>query len=151
MLSARIFFSFKELAKFYLSHPTVQRQRTLRWKKVTIEKQFLPHFGNNSIGCITASMIESFRAGRLKDPGYQGSTLKPATMNRQLALLKHMFSLAVREGWLDRNPVSLVKLQRENNARDRVLDSDEFAKLQQHSGLATLLRTTNLQPPLGKY
>jgi integrase len=126
-------FSFKELAKFYLSHPTVQRQRTLRWKKVTIEKQFLPHFGTNSIGCITASMIESFRAGRLKDPGYQGSTLKPTTMNRQLALLKHMFSLAVREGWLDRNPVSLVKLQRENNARDRVLDSDEFAKLQQHS------------------
>jgi len=125
--------SFKELAKVYVSHPTVQKQRTLRWKKVTIEKQFLPHFGNHSIGCITASMIESFRAERLKDSGYQGTTLKPATMNRQLALLKHMFSLAVREGWLDRNPVSLVKFQRENNARDRVLDPDEFAQLQQHS------------------
>jgi len=130
---SRDLFTFKELSNFYLSHPTVQKQKTLKWKRVTIEKQFFPHFGIHSIGCITASMIESFRAKRLKDKGYQKTTLKPATMNRQLALLKHMFSLAVREGWLDRNPVSLVKLQRENNARDRILDPEEFAKLQQHS------------------
>ncbi len=68
--------------------------------------------------------------------------MKPATMNRQLALLKHMFSLAVREGWLERNPVSLVKFQRENNARDRVLDPDEFAQLQKHS--APHLQAMNL-------
>ena len=65
----------------------------------------------------------TIREQRLKDLGYQGTILKPATMNRQLALLKHMFSLAIREGWLDRNPVSLVKFQRENNAKDRILDS----------------------------
>jgi len=127
------FLNFRGLAKFYLSHPTVQKQKTFKWKTVTIENQLLPHFGNHLITQITPSMIEGFRERRLTDPGYQGTTLKPATMNRQLAVLKHMFSMAVREGWLDRNPVSLVKFQRENNVRDRVLDPDEFVELQKHS------------------
>ncbi len=125
--------NFRGLAKFYLSHPPVQKQKTFTWKTVTIKNQFLPKFGNQLITQITASMIENFRERRLTERGYQGTNLKAATMNRELALLKHMFSLADREGWLDQNPVSLVKFQKENNVRDRVLDPDEFARLQQHS------------------
>jgi hypothetical protein len=60
-------FSFRDLAKFYLSHPSVLRQKTVKWKKVTIENQLLPYFKNNSIGRITPSMIEGFREQRLKD------------------------------------------------------------------------------------
>jgi len=74
-------------------------------------------------------MIEEYREQRRAESGYQGTTLKVATVNRDLALLKHMLSFAQREGWLDRNPVRLVKLEKENNARDRVLSPEEFDKL----------------------
>lgn len=76
------------------------------------------------------------------DQGYGKTTLKPATMNRTLALLKAMFSLAVGEGWIARNPVSLVNFAKENNARDRVLDPEEFELLQAQS--ATHLQAINL-------
>jgi integrase len=71
----------------------------------------------------------------LQDPGNGGTTLKVATINQNLALLKAIFSLALREGWIERNPVSLIKLEKENNARDRVLDAEEFERLQAHSAL----------------
>ncbi len=81
----------------------------------------------------TPGMIEEYREQRRAASGYQGTTLKVATVNRDLALLKHMLSFAQREGWLDRNPVRLVKLEKENNARDRVLSPEEFDKLQSYS------------------
>ena len=45
----------------------------------------------------------------------------------------YMISYAVREGWLELNPVSLVKFDKENKARDRVLSPEEFSRLQSHS------------------
>ncbi len=53
-----------------------------------------------------------------------------------------MFSYAVREGWLEKNPVSQIKLEKENNARDRVLEPEEFVRLQLHS--ASHLQAINL-------
>jgi len=44
-----------------------------------------------------------------------------------------MFGYAIREGWLQKNPVSYVKLEKENNVRDWVVDPEEFERLQAHS------------------
>ena len=49
------------------------------------------------------------------------------------ALLKHLFSYAIREEWLEHNPVSKIKMEKENNSRDRVLTPQEFDVLQAHS------------------
>jgi site-specific recombinase XerD len=46
------------------------------------------------------------------------------------ALLKHFFSYAIREEWLEHNPVSKIKMEKENNSRDRVLTPQEFDLLQ---------------------
>jgi site-specific recombinase XerD len=48
-------------------------------------------------GSISAGMIEEYREHRRKQKGRQGTTLKVATINRDLALLKHLFSYAIRE------------------------------------------------------
>ncbi len=55
--------------------------------------------------------------------------LSPATVNRDLALLKATFNRAVRAGKVDSNPVKAVKLFRENNARTRCLTDEEEARL----------------------
>ena len=65
-----------------------------------------------------------------------------SSLNRDLALLKHLFSYAVRESWLEKNPVSRLKLEKENNARDRVLEPEEFTWPQAHS--ASHLQVVNL-------
>jgi integrase len=52
-----------------------------------------------------------------------------ATVNRYLGTLKAAFYLALKNGKVERNPVSLVKLRKENNKRIRYLTEEEEAVL----------------------
>jgi len=123
----------KNLAEAYLAAPEIKRQALYDWKVRMVGGRLLPVFGDKLINTITAGMIEEYRANRHIEPGRHGTPVKIATINRDLALLKHLFSYAIREGWLERNPVSLVKFDKENNARDRVLSPEEFERLQHYS------------------
>jgi integrase len=122
--------TFKALAEAYLALPDVKRQACFQWKVQTVNSRLLPAFGDKLIQTITPGMIEDYREQRRTEQGYHGTKLKVATINRDLALIKHMFSFAQRESRLERNPVRLIKLEKENNARDRVLTAEEFEALQ---------------------
>jgi len=52
-----------------------------------------------------------------------------ATVNRHLALLRHLFNRAIRHGYQGRNPVSAVGLFREENTRSRWLTEEEERSL----------------------
>jgi site-specific recombinase XerD len=53
-----------------------------------------------------------------------------ATINRELALMKHAFNMALKEwNWVKENPVSKVPMEKENNKRDRWLTYEEEEKL----------------------
>ena len=55
---------------------------------------------------------------------------KPATINREMALTKHAFNLGLKQWrWCMDNPFCKVKMERENNERDRVLSYDEEERL----------------------
>ena len=56
-------------------------------------------FGGKNIGDITTWQIEKFKTERKKE-------IKPASVNRELALLKHLFSKAVEWGKLKENPAN---------------------------------------------
>jgi len=134
--------TFGFLATRYLEHADIKRQASYAWKKTTIQSRFLPIFGSKILEGVTTTHVEDYREKRRLAPGLQGTTLKVSSLNRDLALLKHMFSYALREGWLEKNPVSRIKLEKENNARDRVLEPEEFTRLQTHS--ASHLQAVNL-------
>jgi integrase len=125
-----------------LALPDIKRQASYRWKEQTVQSRLLPAFGNHVINSITPRMVEDYREQRRSDAGLQGTRLKVATIDRDLALLKHLFSFAAREGWVEKNPVSRVKLEKKNNTRDRVLSPEEFERLQQQS--APHLQVINL-------
>jgi len=55
--------------------------------------------------------------------------MAPASINRELAFLKRVFTVAVGDGLADTNPVRAVKLFRENNRRVRYLTDEEEARL----------------------
>ncbi len=134
--------TFRSLATQYLQLADIKRQSSFSWKQTAIRNRFLPAFGSKVLGGITTTHIEAYRDKRRLDRGLQGTSLKVSSLNRDLALLKHMFSYAMREGWLEKNPVKRLKWEKENNARDRVLEPEEFAQLQMHS--APHLQAINL-------
>ncbi len=79
--------------------------------------------------------MEAYRHKRLSEPsGRTPHTLTaPATVNREIAWLETIFSKAEKNGKAERNPAQGVKGLKENNACDRVLSPDEYARLLAHS------------------
>ena len=78
--------------------------------------------GFRSLRSIQPADIEAYVAEREKK-------VAPATVNRELAFLKTVYSDAVSNGKAETNPVKRVKLFKENNARTRYLTGDEEARL----------------------
>jgi integrase len=81
------------------------------------------HLGKVNLGDIQALRVEEYQQKRIKE-------VCPATVNRELALLKHMFNVAERWGMHQgTNPVRLVKFLPENNLRFQTLDPEDERKL----------------------
>jgi integrase len=114
-----------ELAKRYLKWCEEIRQKDLRSKIQrigTIEEKL----GKDTpLSKITRATVEKYQTDRLTSLTYRNTPLKPATVNREMAALKHMLSKAVAWGILPHNPSSGVKLQKENNRRRRYLTPEE--------------------------
>jgi len=87
-------------------------------------------FGGKYLFMITPHQVEEYKSKRIKGElrVFKGK-IKPATVNRELALLKHMFTMAIRWGKAEVNPVKKVKLFRENNQRLRYLEKEEAERL----------------------
>jgi integrase len=124
---------FKLLAQWYLELPEVKAKRSYDRDQRSLLK-LLPFFGERLLKHINAALVESYKQTRLKEPS--GRTPQhltaPATVNRELACLKTIFSKAVKNGKAERNPTQGVKMLKENNERDRVLSPEEYARLLAH-------------------
>ena len=123
--------SFRKLAEWYLNLPEVKAKRSYNRDQRSV-KLLLAHFGGRLLKDISPATVESYKQMRLSKANYKGTTTKPATVNRELACLKTVFSKAVKNGKAERNPAQGVKLLKENNVRDRVLSSEESALLLTH-------------------
>jgi integrase len=55
--------------------------------------------------------------------------VKPSTVNREYAFLKHVFNLAIRDGKTERNPVTKIRMLKEPSGRVRYLTDDEERRL----------------------
>lgn len=93
-------------------------------------------FGNMTLFEISTRIVAEYRHQRLQK-------VKPATLYQELALLRRMFNVAIREWeWLKNNPVSRLSFSVGNkNARDRWLTPDEEGNLLSHATSPHWLRT----------
>jgi len=71
---------------------------------------------------ITSQMIEDYKAERLEK-------VAPATVNRELACLKHIYTKAIEWNYATVNPAKSVKFLKEPPGRLRYLSSDEAGRL----------------------
>jgi len=139
-----------------------KKNTTIRYK--TASKALIAHFRNLRVNLIAKPQIESFItrrrsqfgtvSGRRSKTGKRKSTKKKisnATVNRELACLKKMFSNLVADEVLKSNPARFVDFLPEENESGRVLDSNEerlylSAASQPFRDYAVLLIETGVRP-----
>jgi integrase len=140
----------------------------------TSSKALLAFFKDAPLDRITPDDVEKFKTWRIKQkkrpPAKKAAndsanltkskkattanpetTLKPATVNRELACLKILFNHFIKDDVVIKNPVSRVKFFAENNEQMRVLTPDEeklylLAASQPLQDIATLMLETGMRP-----
>jgi integrase len=118
-------YNFRELAERYSAWAEGRQKAYARWKFYII-KQLTGRFGDMMIlNRFNTHMLEQFQSERLK----KGN--KPATVNRLIAVISHMFTKAVDWNMMDKGVVTAitVKMLPENNKRLRYLSQEECTAL----------------------
>lgn len=114
--------TFSELMDRYLREHASRRMHYRRYKNMV--ENLKAFFGDPKLHHVTPKTIVAFKNKRYADG------VMPATINRELAVLKKAFNLACREWeWVRDNPVCRVSMEREQNTRDRWLTEEEEGRL----------------------
>ena len=93
-------------------------------------RRIVEYFGDCQMRDLKQIHVEKFKRERMNTPLARGGAVrKPATVNRELAVLSRMFSLARENGYVSDNPVSLIRKLREDNKRVRYLTEEEEERL----------------------
>jgi len=114
---------FEDFSQQYLAFSKANKAESTyqRRDKVSVG-HLITAFQGRYLFDITPRMIEKYKAARLEK-------VAPATVNRELACLKHMYTKAIEWGYLKINPVKSVKLLKEPPGRLRYLRPKEVKKL----------------------
>jgi integrase len=116
--------SFAELAPSFLERVQLERKpKTHALYQSIVNNNLLPVFGPMLVDEITAESVNAFKQDRLRD-GRQGTTV-----NRDLAVLRRILSLAVKDGLLDSSPFMARRIEfLPENRCERVLSFAEEKK-----------------------
>ncbi len=74
---------------------------------------------------ITPLQIERFKSSLVGKKTYRGTARSGSTVNRYLALLSKIFSIAWDNGFVDSNPCQRIRKEKEGGKRERYLTFDE--------------------------
>ncbi len=113
---------FEQFANKYLSRRTHLRSQLRDDLSV---RTLLAFFRGKYLLAITPSDVEEYILKRKKDG------VSNATINRELACLKHMYTLAIRWGDATKSPVRFIQLLEEPPGRTRYLSQEEASLLLQ--------------------
>jgi integrase len=112
----------QEVLPHYNPREQRERARKLDWWAASL--------GTRPLTEVTPAAIAEARLALAKGKGLRSRPAAPATQARYLAVLRHAFSIAVREWeWATENPVRRIKPPREPRGRVRFLSEDERDRL----------------------
>jgi len=112
--------TFDQLAIQYLEWSRANKRS---WQRDERSIRMLKRwFSGKQLSAISTLTIERFKAQRKRE-------VSPASVNRELSCVKHMFSKAIQWQLFDSNPAKAVRKYRENNARIRYLTTAEVKRL----------------------
>lgn len=120
---------FEELVDKYKSYAK-NNKKTWETELCKVRK-IEQYFKGKRLKDITPSIIEEYKNYRKNSRTYRGTTTNTATVNRDLAMIKKMFSIAVNNKWIDENPAlnCRVPMFQENNEIIRYLTDEQEVML----------------------
>ena len=109
---------FGELAALFMASGSVRPHHLYHLKFL------LPFFADTPVLRVTKSLADEFRRWR-----HSGRTIKEATVNRDLSVLRHVLYWAVDEQLTPANPLARMRMARERRTRRQVLSVAEEQSL----------------------
>lgn len=91
----------------------------------------VPFFRGRLLSQIKPADIERFKLSRFEALTIHDKKRKPATVARELSIISKIFSIAVKNDFLESNPCQRVEKPKFDNLQDRVLlkqDEEKFFK-----------------------
>lgn len=108
--------TFEHAAQVVLGEIEVTNKAPYAYRKHA--EHFIGYFDGRTVDSITAGDLERWSVQRLKQ-------VKPGTVRHQFGFLGRLFDVAVREGWVDDNPVRKTKKPKVGPGRVRWLTEAE--------------------------
>lgn len=137
--------SFETFAAEFLEYSRAHKSSRSAAADETRLLHLIPFFGRYRLDQIGSFHVEKYIHERRKAVTYRHKPVANATINRELAVLKHMFNKAIEWKKAEGNPVRGVRYLKEPRPPDRVLSESEEELLLKasvpHLRLAILLAT----------
>ena len=122
--------TFTQLADRYLRDIMPRKRPSSQYSMIAQLEWWRGKLGPYTLADCTPQRIAELRDEFAAAPCRTGQRPSPTTVGRYLALLSHVFSVAVKElSWLDANPVQRVRKPSPAPGRVRYLDDAERARL----------------------
>lgn len=112
--------TFEELRERYMAeHSRVHKTPTTVVRDQSAFKNLSGVFNGLMLAEITPARISDYKALRIQEG------VKPATISRELEVLRHALNLAIQWEWMETTPFSKVKIEKPNNRVERWITPDE--------------------------
>jgi len=130
-IRSRTALTFQQLAELWFEHAHDKKSLVADRCRMPV---ILDHFGTGTnISTIEPRHVVEFRKWLTTQPTRRGTPMKPATVNRYIALLRAMFNVAIRNRYLAENPAAQLPPLREDNERDRICSTQEIELILAHA------------------
>lgn len=123
--------TLQSIASWYLQLDEVLELSSFERVRVLVSHVVRLLGARTKIDSLTPEKIRDYRKKRKKEflASRPGRNPSDTTINREVSAFKTMLNRGVANGIIDSNPIRFVPLLKENNVRERILNSDEFERL----------------------
>jgi integrase len=116
-----------EVGQEYIDFKRAKGKRTIGEDQAKLAR-FMGVFGADTpITDVTAQRIATYERQRVTETSMRGAAVAPATLNRELAMLRHLLRLAEEWGYIVKAP--RIRMAREPEGRLRWLSAEEATRL----------------------
>jgi integrase len=118
---------FEEFSPVYLRYSQINKRS---WgRDETSLKHLEAFFKGKRLSAITPWLVEKYKTLRKAEKTRRKRNVKDSTINRELTTLKNLFTMAMKWGKAQTNPVREVKFFRVDEKMERILSPKEEIKL----------------------
>lgn len=132
--------TFDVFAEKYIAQHSIHN-RSCGCDKNTLKLHLLPFFGRHRLSDMATGTVLEYIGRRRNEPTYRKIPTSPATINREIALLKSMFNRGLEWEDITESQINWRRIKKfDEYGRERTLTDAEFGRLIEAAGRVPHLR-----------